>query len=434
MLIILIVIIILILINGFFAAAEMALVSVKPSDLHRLKEEGHKNALILENMTKSSTEYLSTIQVAITFAGFLSSAFAGSQFSSQLVNLLGSWGITMSNGLAVVLITLVLSFFTLVFGELVPKKIALNNAEKLALFCAPVIRVLMIIFKPFVWLLSISTKAVLKVFGFKQVKEDQEFTEKKLKEMIVYGHIKGLYDFQEKKMLQRIFRFDDLTVEMIMTPIDLVVGLRIDEANETMVNKVVESRYSRIPVFGKDKDDILGVILVKDLALELSQHKPSDISVNKLLREPYIIEEDLSISELFSKMKDTSQHLAFVVDEDDHTLGIVTLEDIIEEIVGSIYDEHDEVTEVKEHRNHVTYNVDGSMTLKELKESLGIAIVCEEKGIVDINDYVKNRVGKISSKSKGKVFQFELGLIEIIKVSKDHVDQVRLFINEKEID
>jgi putative hemolysin len=335
------IIIILTLVNAFFAASEMALVSIKPSTMYRIKQSGHKNSGVLEKVTKDSTKYLSTIQVAITFSGFLSSAFAGSQLAHNLVDLFSNIYITLSNSLAVVIITMLLSFFILVFGELVPKRIALSKSIKIALFSAPIIYVVMKVFAPFVWLLTLSTKAVIKIFRIKQKQEDHTITEKEIKEMIVFGNIEGLSKKQELDILERVFIFDDLKVNEIMTNISEAVCIDIRHADDKAMDLIIESKYSRIPVYETNKNNIIGVILVKDILNQLYKIKDFDINIKQVLRKSFVIKGSTKISELFKKMKQEKEHMAFVSNEKDKIIGIVTLEDIIEEIVGDIFDEHD---------------------------------------------------------------------------------------------
>lgn len=338
---ILLVIVVLTGVNALFSASEMALVSINPSTMYQLIQKEQKNSYILEKVTKDSTKYLSTIQVAITFSGFLSSAFAGSRLSVYLVDFFSTLGITLTSNVAVIIITVFLSFFTLVFGELVPKRVALSKSIKIALFSAPIIFVVMKIFAPFVWLLTVSTRVVVRMFGIKTKHNKESVTEKDIRELIVYGHIKGLYQEQEKEMLERIFLFDDLTVDSIMTPVDEVTWLNINEDNNRLMKQINESKFSRIPVYSSTKDNVQGVVLIKDVLDIIIQTNDQNVDIKDVIREPYIILSTMKINRLLIDMKVKKQHLAFVVDEEKKVRGIVTLEDIIEEIVGDIYDEHD---------------------------------------------------------------------------------------------
>lgn len=339
---ILLVIIVLTGVNALFAASEMALVSIKPSTMYQLIQKKEKNSRILEKVTNDSTKYLSTIQVAITFSGFLSSAFAGSQLSGYLVDFFEMMGILLPNNIAVIIITILLSFFTLVFGELVPKKVALVKSIKIALFSAPIIYIVMKIFAPFVWLLTISTRGVVRLLGIKTKQKKDQVTEKDIRELIVYGHIEGLYQQQEKEMLERIFLFDDLSVDKIMTPIDEVTSIDCNKSNKEIIEKIIQSKFSRIPVYKEELNNLQGVILVKDILSNIYHSTGQDVKITELMREPYVVLETMKINRLLIEMKQKKYHLAFIINESKHILGIVTLEDIIEEIVGEIYDEHDQ--------------------------------------------------------------------------------------------
>jgi len=341
MITILIVIVLLTAVNALFAASEMALVSIKPSTMYQLIQRKEKNSRILEKVTKDSTKYLSTIQVAITFSGFLSSAFAGSRLSVYLVDFFDSFGVSIPNNVAVIIITVLLSFFTLVFGELVPKRVALSKSIKIALFSAPIIYVFMKVFAPFVWLLTVSTRGVVKLFGIKTKQKEEHVTEKDIRELIVYGHIEGLYQEQEKEMLERIFLFDDLNVEGIMTKLDDVTWIDYDESHDTVLKQIIDSKFSRIPVYKDTKDNVQGVILIKDILERIYRTNKIDLNIQEIIREPYVVLNTMKINRLLLEMKQKKYHLAFIMNEDKKILGIVTLEDIIEEIVGEIYDEHD---------------------------------------------------------------------------------------------
>jgi putative hemolysin len=429
MLPILILIVILILINGFFAASEMALVSIKPSDLHRLKSHGKKNALLLEKITKDSTKYLSTIQVAITFAGFLSSAFAGSQLSGELVILLAKINITISDSLAVIIITVILSFFTLVLGELVPKRIAIINSAKFALFCAPVINIFMIVFKPFVKLLSVSTDGVIRLFGLKSKKGNTKITEREIKEMIVYGHFEGLYKSEEKNMMNRIFKLDDLTADMIMTPKNDITWLDLDQPN---IENIIESGYSRIPVFKGNKDNIKGVLFVKDLLIEFMDKSVHDIDISSLVRKPYIISEDMKLNMILNQMRDTYEHLAFIMDDSNELKGIITLEDIIEEIVGNIYDEHDFISEFSETVNEFGYIFDGDMLISDIEGKLGIKIGSSEE-FKTIGEFAQNKLSHFEGKDKKPIIKINLGTIKVLSKTKNKIEQIELKLDQNKM-
>lgn len=415
-------------INGFFAASEMALVSITPSQLYKMKRQGVQHVDSLEQVTKDSTRYLSTIQVAITFAGFLSSAFAGSSLSGRFVTWFGSQGIILSNEVMVIIITLILSYFTLVFGELVPKRIALSKSKSIALFSAPIIRIVMTMFRPFVWLLSLSTSFVLRVIGLSKTTSDSPITEADVKEMIVFGHIKGLYPSEEKAMLERIFQLDDLTAGMIMTPMQEIVSLDLDDLSDRAVSHVMSSRFSRIPVFKGHYSTIQGYLLVKDILLKLDDQKLEEIELKPHIRQPLIIDTNITINIILSQMRDLSIHMAFVVNKNGVTIGIVTLEDIMEEIVGNIYDEHDDEDVKETHPERLTYVIDGSMSVGEIEHKIGHTIGMQSPKSSKISQLIQDLLGYLPEPGEPAKVDFPYGTFEVLRVQNKAITQLRLTV------
>jgi putative hemolysin len=360
---ILILIILLTTVNGFFAGAEMALVKLTPQQLS--KWDG-KTKRYVSALKAHSTKYLSTIQVMITFAGFLSSAFAGANLKADFSNLLALINIPVSETVSLVIVTFLLSYFTLVFGELVPKRIALSNHELVARISAPVVYYSMIITTPFVWLLTKSTRGVLSVFGYNKKDSETDLSEADIKETILYGYMLGLYGKQETAIMKRVFQFDDLTAKMVMTPLDKVV--MIDDAidNESVIKTVSESKLSRIPVYHGHQDAIIGVLISKDLI-----HR-EPFQIHQIMHRPLIVFEDIKINQLLRKMKASSMHLACLMTEEGQFVGIVSLEDILEEIVGNIYDEHDDVNDPIEKENEFVYYVDGDVSVATINHLLDL--------------------------------------------------------------
>jgi putative hemolysin len=425
---IILLIILLTLVNGFFAASEMALVSISPSQLYQLKLNHKKHVDVLEHVKKDSTKYLSTIQVAITFAGFLSSAFAGSSLSTKIGSWLSSFDIIISNQLLVVIITILLSFFTLIFGELVPKRIALAKSTSFALFSAPIIRVVMLAFTPFVWFLTISTQLVLKILHIKTNTSADKLTESDVKEMIVYGHIKGLYPSEETKMLERIFQLDDLTAAMIMTPLQDVVSLNLTDLSVKTINTIISSRFSRIPVFAKDNKTIKGFFLVKDILLALEDQKLEEIELLPHIRNPLIIDGKITINLLLSQMKQLSIHMAFVIDDKGQTIGIVTLEDIIEEIVGNIYDEHDDKLLKKTYQDYLTYIIDSNMTISEIETKVGFDLDSISQKDMTIKNYISKQLKIQKTPVKHTRINISEGYFDILRFNEEDIKQLRLVL------
>ncbi len=413
------IILILIFVNGFFAAAEMALVSISKRDLEHMVKTKEKNAMTLKRLLEDSTEYLSTIQVAVTLAGFLSSAIAGSSLAPAFTNMLAKISINIPEAVAMVVITLILSYITLVFGELVPKKIALTNSKRMALRMAPFIKVTLILTKPFVALLSISTKAVLKLFKASKQTEEEKLTEAELKEMIISGQMEGLYQKEERKMLERVLRFDDLTAEMIMTRSDDIIGVDITQNEERIKETIAIYKYSRVPAYDTLKKNILGVLVIKDITLN-DDLGWNETDIKKVLRPMYKTEANTVINKLFQEMRNQKHQMAFVFEEDEF-LGIVTLEDIIEELLGNIYDEHDDLVRQSD---DFSYIVDGDELMKDLTKRLGIAISKEEMNL-SLNDYLNL---KMSHKDKETII--DNIHYKVLKKHKNTIKQVRIVHKE----
>lgn len=428
MIVILVVILILIIVNAFFAASEMALVSLSSSDLYIIASEKHKNSNILLKVTKDSTKYLSTIQVTITFSGFLSSAFAGSKISGPLYTSLVDIGISIPQNILVIIITVLLSFITLVFGELVPKRIAMSNPKKLALFSAPIIAIVMSIFRPFVWLLTKSTNGIVNLLGFKTSNENGLITEQKIRELIVYGHIRGLYQLEERNMLERIFSLDDITASMIMTLRKDVVGLDISNVTESSYHQVIHSRYSRIPIFENNRDIIIGIIYIKDILLQLDTKMLYDVDLRSITREPLFVKGSENLNTLLKTMKKANNHIAIVLNQNNQYEGIVTLEDIVEEITGSIYDEHDIIDGNSE--SEFTYIVNGDMTTKEFNKRIG-RMTFNTNDNTTISTFIISSFNGIPELKKSHIILQSNLTVEILSLENNEIRRIKIVLHSR---
>lgn len=425
---ILFLILILIFVNGFFAASEMALVSVNLTKMNQLASEGNKKAKLVLKVTEDSTRYLSTIQVAITLAGFMSSALAGARLSLNFVGFFANYGVTINQNLAVVIITFILSFVTLVLGELVPKKLALSNPNKFSLFSIYVVYVVMIVTKPFVWLLSKSTQAVLLIFGKNASKDHDEVTEDDIRHLIVLGQVQGLYKDQERKMIENIFRFDDLKASMIKTPRTKVYGLDINLPKKTLIKKMVQSKYSRIIIFDRDIDHILGIIHVKDLLDAFSKQTLEDIDIKSILRKPYYVPEDIKVNILFKRMQHTTEQFALLVDEHGGFEGIVTIEDMLEEIVGDIYDEHDQLSNQIKKIGEDKYIVKGDLTILDLNRYLNLKIDETSESFQTLSGLYIHLLGYLPTKKVNDVKKYDNISLKINRMKNKFIDELELSV------
>ena len=370
--------VIFILINAFFAATEIAVISLNPNKLRKLEEEGDKLARRLLHMVEDSSSFLSTIQIAITLSGFLGAAFAGDNFSEYLVNLVQGLGLTgipvpVLDTIAMVIVTIILSYFTLVFGELVPKRIAMQKPMEMARLSCRVVSAIAAVARPVVALLSLSTNGVLRLLRMKTDTEEEQVTEDEIRMMIDQGNENGTIDAEEKELLHNVFDFSDQVVGDVMTRAADVVLLWEDETPEKVLETIRTSGLSRFPVCGEDTNDIVGVLYARDLLLDVAGqgHK----SVQELMRSAYLVPESLDAGDLLQDMQRKKIHLAVVMDEYGSFAGVITVEDLLEEIVGNIYDEYDpaEPPELEQLSDNL-WRVSGSLNVEDLGEALDMEI------------------------------------------------------------
>ena len=373
---------VLILINGFFAATEVAVLSLNDAKLRHDADEGDHVAAQLLRLSETPNKFLSTIQVCITLAGFLGSAFAADQFASRLAGAFLAAGATVDpavlNSLCVVLITLVLSYFTLVLGELVPKRIAMQNPEKYARKVYRVLQVCSTLFKPVVWLLSASTNGILRLIGIDPNAEPEEVTEEEIRMMVDMGGESGAIEENEKEMIENIFEFNNHSAEDVMTHRTDVSSIWVGESSEEILKTIRETGLSRFPVYDEDMDDIIGVLSTRSFLLNAQADQPRPL--RELIREAYFVPETVQADALFRDMQKKKIHMAIVVDEYGGMSGIVTMEDLLEEIVGNIYDETDreavaEIVPLTED----TWRISGSAPLEDVAEALDISLPLEEE-------------------------------------------------------
>ena len=368
----------LILLNAFFAMTEIAVLSLSAPKLHHMAEEGDRTAPRLLKLVEEPSGFLSTIQVGITLAGFLGSAFAADSFSELLVDWvysdLGVRALPMAtlDALAVVLITIVLSYFTLVFGELVPKRIAMQRPMQVARLSCGAVSAVATVMRPVVWFLSLSTNAVLKLLHMNAEGEQTAVTEEEIRMMVDLGEERGTIDNVEGEWIDNVFEFGEITVREVMTHVSDLVAVPSDATQAEVLQIIRESGRSRIPVYGKNIDDILGVLNVREFLLE--RGAGDETLPAALIRPAYFVPETLRAATLFKDMQQKKRHIAVVVDEYGQTAGIVTMEDLLEEIVGSIYDESDPAEErpVQQLEENL-WRAQGSAELDELSDALDMA-------------------------------------------------------------
>ena len=346
--------VILIAINAYFAATEIAVISLNEAVIRHQAEEGDKKAARLLHIVEQPTGFLSTIQIGITLAGFLGSAFAADNLAGRLSQWFAAqYALTAAaeaavHTLSVILITIVLSFFTLVFGELVPKRVAMKKSEQVARFTCGVVAFLAAVMRPLIWLLTVSTNAVLRLVHIDPNEEDDEVSEEGIRMMVDIGEEKGAIQAGEKEMIENIFEFDNMTAGDVMIHRTDMVMLWVDDTAEEIAQTIESSGLSRFPVYEEDADDIIGILNTRDWLL--NARKASPRPVRELLRPAYFVPESVRTDKLFRDMQSRKIHLSIVVDEYGGTAGLVTMEDLLEEIVGNIYDEFDPQEDQEIHR------------------------------------------------------------------------------------
>lgn len=405
-------IVILTALNAFFASAEIALLSVNDAKLRKLSEKGDKKASSLLKFIENSSKFLSTIQVGVTFSGFLSSAFASNTFADMIVSgLVKSFPTLQSyddvlNVASMIVVTLILSYFTLVFGELVPKRLAMKHSEKLALRSVGPLKFTQVIFAPFVWLLTLSVNGVLRLLGINPNAEDDEVTEEEILLMVNEGQEQGVIGDEESEMINNIFDFNDKTAGEIMTHRTEVSAVEDTDSFESILDIACHERYSRFPVYHENIDNIIGIIHIKDLL----RAQATTFDLKQITRQPCFVPESQKIDDVFNELKENHSHMAVVVDEYGGTAGIITMEDILEELVGNIRDEYDEA-EIAETENEIQnidlnlYRIDGLASIDDVNDALNAEIPSDE--YETISGFVIGILGEIPEEDEHPSFEYE---------------------------
>ncbi|MDL2294553.1 hemolysin family protein [Ruminococcaceae bacterium OttesenSCG-928-D13] len=424
--------VVLILINAFFASSELAVMQLNPNKLRRQAEEGDKAAPRILRMVESPSGFLSTIQIGITLAGFLASAFAADNFAAPVTNWLyydlGLQGLSVTslNTIVILLITIVLSYFTLVFGELVPKQIAIHKPYQVAKLTTGIIRGLAIIMKPVIWLLSASTRLVLRLFGIDGERGEEAVTEDEIRMMVDAGHEKGTIEAEEKELIENIFELDKTTARDVMTHRVDVVAIEADAECDEIIQIITESGLSRYPVYDDSLDDILGILSSRAYLLNLRAEQPK--TVRELLRPARFVPETVRADILLREMQQCKDHLSLVLDEYGGFSGIVTMEDLIEEIVGQIYDEFDadeehEITQLEDN----LWRIAGDCDIEDIEEELSVKLP-EDRDYDTLGGLVFSQLSTIPA--DGEVVEVEAeGLgIKTEPVIDHHVEWAQVWV------
>lgn len=428
----LIVLIILILINAYFAASEIAFISLNDAKIEKQAKEGNKKAKQIEKMLKTPSKFLATIQIGITLAGFLSSAFASETFADKiapyLYNMIPAISLGVWKSISIIFITIILSFFTLVFGELVPKRLAMKHYEKISFATIGVIRTISIITAPFVKLLTSVTNGISKIFGVGE-NEEETVTEEEIKMMLDQGEESGTIKEDEKELINNVFEFNDITVSEIMRHRKDIFAVDINISTDELLEELSkeEYRYSRIPVYDETIDEIKGVLYVKDVLKNINK---KTFKVKNVIKDAYFISQNRLINEVFKELQKNKKQLAIILDEYGGTAGIVTMEDILEELVGDIYDEYDKEESEYEKIDENTYILSGSMPIFDVNKLLEADI--PEGEFDTISGFLQYKLGRIPEDKEKPVIETEKVTYKIEKSEDKRIIKIKACKNNIE--
>ena len=419
---------VLILINAFFAMSEIAIISLNDAKIKKMAEEGHKKAKKVVKLTAESSAFLSTIQVGVTLAGFLTSASASQAFvesiSGWLMNILHlqlSYQ-SLVNGVATVIVTIIMSYFSLVFGELAPKRIAMKYSEKVSFAVVGPLLFIKAVMKPAIKVLSFSTNLIIRLFGVDPNADDEHVTEEEIRMMVDVGEEKGVIEESQKEMINNIFEFDDICVQDIMTHRTEITAVEVTDEIIDVVQESMKMGFSRIPVYEDDLDNVVGIIYVKDLLQFIGEKVPSGSSIADLMRPAFFVPESKKCGALFTEMTEKHIQMAVVVDEYGGTAGLVTMEDLIESILGNIQDEYDNESEDIEQVSENIFTVEGTTDIEEVSELLGREL--PEGDYDTLGGMIMSYLGRIPEPGEQPSIEVANTLFTVVSLDERRIDKV----------
>ena len=422
----------LIFVNAFFSMSEMAIVTLNDNKIDKMASEGNKKAKQIQKLTENTSSFLSTIQIGVTLAGFLTSATAAQSFAEMLAGAISKTAIVnvipvgIISGFSTVVITLIMSYFSLVLGELVPKKIAMNKPEKMAFMAAPILTFVAKVTKPVVKFLALSTNGVLRLIGIDPHADEEVVTEEEIRMLVDVGGEKGVIEDTQIEMINNIFEFDDIDVADIMTHRTDMVCIDDDEPLSEAVKLSIENGFSRIPVYEEDPDNIIGIVYIKDFLKYVGSNLPKTKTVKDMMRPAYYVPETKRCGELFTEMTEKRVQMAVVVDEYGGTAGIVTLEDVLESIVGNIQDEYDQEDEEISIINETTFEVEGITDIEEVEEHTGKTF--PEGDYDTIGGYIISVLGFLPEDGQMNEVTFENVKFTVLNVEERRIGKVKVEI------
>lgn len=424
----------LIALNAIFASAEIAVLSINETKLEKMANDGNGKAKRLFKLTREPAKFLATIQVAITLSGFLGSAFAADNFSEPLVDFVLKSGIDLPRGtldaIAVVVITLILSYFTLIFGELVPKRLAMKKSEQVAMGISGMVSGIAVIFRPIVWLLSVSTNIVLRLFGIDPNEAEDEVSEEEIRMMVDVGSEKGTIDTQEKEFIQNVFEFNDISAEDVAIHRTDVSILWVEDDLSVWEETIFSQRHTLYPVCDGSPDNIIGVLNAKDYFP--IKDKTMENVLEAAVHPAYFVPATIKADILFRNMKNTHNSMAVIVDEHGGMVGIVTIHDLVEELVGDLNNDISDITDTDPYIEKVdenTWKLFGNVPLEDLENELGIELITEEYDT--FTGMVFDFLGTIPSDGEQKIsIELPNMVVNILKIENHQIAQATIRIKE----
>lgn len=424
----LVLIAVLTLINAFFASAEIAIVSLNKNKIRFLAEGGDKKAILLERLMKEPTKFLSTIQVGITLSGFFSSAAAATGISDDLGRFLIEHNIPYGKNIALIAVTIILSYFILVFGELYPKRVALKKSEQIAMFSVKPIYFVLRVTIPFVRLLSISTNALLTLTGMNSEDLEEKVSREEIRSLVEVGQEHGVINETEKEMINSIFEFDDKLAEEVMTPRTDVYLINIEKPLNEYLDELLEEKYSRVPVYEGDSDNIIGILYMKDFMLEARKLGFENVDVRSLIHPAYFVPERKNIDDLFKELQTSKNHIAILIDEYGGFSGIVTIEDLIEEVMGKIDDEFDIGEPDIRKIDANTYIVNGLLSVDELNECLHLELDEDSEDYDTLSGLLISLMGHIPTEGDDRIIEHNNIQFKIEEVKEKRIEKVKICV------
>lgn len=434
-----------IVLNGIFAASEIALVSANRREIQEDADADGKKAKKAKRVLKlieNPTRFLSTIQIGITMFGFINGVIAADAFSNLISDQIANW--TGFDTLIIIpvvtfIITLILTYFQVIFGELVPKRIAMKSPERVSYIFIGFLSVIAVIMKPFVVLLTSSANLIIRLFGINPQDDDDTLSEEELILELNASESKGFIDSSENEMIQNIFEFDSTTVEEVMTHRTEVSAINVNSTRDELVKFVTNEKYTRFPVYEETLDKIVGTLHVKDLLKYLSDHEDkNEFDIQEILRDPLFVPQSKNTRALFREMKLTKTHIAIVIDEYGGTAGIITFEDLIEEILGNISDEYDEDEEEIQAISEDRYEIDGLIDLDDVEDLIHAGLPIEDYDT--LSGFLLGQLGRFPEADESivvvyghyrfEVLSYEDKIIERVLVTRVEEESIEEVINE----